>query len=132
MAIPPKELQRVYNRTPKGMVTQILKGARYRAKKRGYDLSISRDWVREKVKAGICEATNVNFTFENFPAGEYNPWSPSVDRIDNTKGYTQDNCQIVVSMYNMAKNVWTEEQVLNMARELVAKHDRHLGTDTVH
>jgi len=32
-----------------------------------------------------------------------NPYYPVIDRIDCTKGYTQDNCQLVCWMFNNAK-----------------------------
>ena len=36
---------------------------------------------------------------------------PSIDRIDNNKGYTMDNIQIVTMAYNNLKNRYKEEYV---------------------
>jgi hypothetical protein len=37
---------------------------------------------------------------------------PSIDRIDNNKGYTMDNIQIVSMAYNQMKNIYSEESIM--------------------
>lgn len=44
------------------------------------------------------------------------PQSPSIDRRDNNKGYTEDNCRVVCYWYNMAKGPWEEERVRDLIR----------------
>ena len=36
---------------------------------------------------------------------------PSVDRIDNNKGYTMDNIRIVTAAYNNVKNIYNDNEV---------------------
>jgi len=37
---------------------------------------------------------------------------PSIDRIDNNKGYMMDNIQIVSMAYNQMKNIYSEESIM--------------------
>jgi hypothetical protein len=48
-----------------------------------------------------------------------NPWSPSLDRIDPKIGYTLENTRVVVWIYNTAKNVFHDEDVMLMAQALI-------------
>ncbi len=40
-----------------------------------------------------------------------NPYYPAIDRIDSSKGYTKDNCQLVLSIFNMLKLNYDEVTV---------------------
>lgn len=55
--------------------------------------------------------------------GRVGDWSPSIDRIDSSKGYTPENCQMVVWIYNRCKNNSTDENVLLMAAALVRRKE---------
>jgi hypothetical protein len=81
--------------------------------------NLTREWIEERFSC--CAQTGLPFVFD-FVTG--NPWGPSIDRIDSSKGYTKDNCQIVCWAYNRAKYIWTDEQVLEMAEALVKKKAR--------
>jgi len=92
--------------------------ARQRSKAKGHEFSISLDWVKERLTAGACEVTGIPFdhSFSRI-------WSPSLDRIDNTQGYTPDNTRMVVFIYNSAKNTGTDSDVLRMAKALIAANE---------
>lgn len=49
---------------------------------------------------------------------ERSPWSLSIDRIDNSKGYIKGNVQLVVVMYNLCKSSWTHKDVMTFARSI--------------
>ncbi len=73
--------------------------------------------------AGKCEVTGLAFSL-NRPKTRresLRAWGPSVDRVDPLKGYTRDNCRLVCWMYNAAKGVSSDEDVMTMARALVAR-----------
>lgn len=41
--------------------------------------------------------------------GQRNPWGPSLDRIDSSKGYTLNNVEITSVWWNTAKSEWTPD-----------------------
>ena len=43
----------------------------------------------------------------------------SLDRIDNDKGYTRDNIQLVTGQVNRCKNAYTVEEFIDMCRAVV-------------
>jgi len=90
------------------------------ARKRRADASVSVDKVLSALRFGFCERTGIRFVHE-----PRHPHAPSIDRIDSSRGYSDDNVQIVCLQYNMAKNHWTDEQLLDLARRLVDYDQKH-------
>ena len=45
------------------------------------------------------------------------PFKPSIDKIDNTKGYTLDNIQILWNIENKCKNLYTNDDVILFCKE---------------
>lgn len=87
------------------------------AKQRNIDFELPLSWYKEKLAIGVCEKTKLPFVLkpEKSPFTVTsknqvrNPFAPSVERLDSNKGYTEDNCVMVVCMYNFAKGVFSEE-----------------------
>jgi hypothetical protein len=96
--------QRADRLTASGRARALLRGMRYRCKLNGlaYDLN-EKDVVR-MITDCVCPYTMQSFVLVS---GRH-PWAPSIDRIDNAKGYTQDNVQVVSLWWNIAKNEWPE------------------------
>ena len=67
--------------------------------------------------AGGCEASGIEFDYENRPNS---PWQPSIDRIANDRGYVKDNCQLVCYSYNTLKGIGTHEELLFIAKALLS------------
>jgi hypothetical protein len=70
-----------------------------------------------------CALTGVLLKFVNInlPVKERDGTTASLDRIDSTKPYTEDNVQWVHKDINMLKKKFSQEKFIKMCR-LVAKH----------
>jgi len=87
------------------------------AVQRGLEFELPLEWYKEKLAIGVCEKTKLPFVLKpeesSFTIKSKNqlrnPFAPSVERIDSTKGYTIENCIMVVCIYNFAKGAFTEE-----------------------
>jgi hypothetical protein len=89
----------------------IIKGAQWRARKKGLDHDLTVEWARSKW-TGKCELTGIDFHIEYGSSGKGGkPRSPSLDRVDNTKGYTQGNCRFILQAVNMLKGTGTEDEM---------------------
>jgi hypothetical protein len=106
--------------TPHGRAAVLLNVARQRAEKKGLEFSLTLDWLEPRIVAGVCEVTGLPFDLATQPTnkGPSIPFSPSLDRIDNSRGYSEDNVQVVVSVYNVAKGAWGHDAVVRMAESL--------------
>ena len=110
-------VRRLYS-TLDGRATRILHSTRSRAKKRGISFDLTKEWVFEKLSAARCEVSGVAFDFD--VDGRRNPFAPSIDRKNPRKGYTIDNCQMIVFSLNAAFGNWGEDSFLVIAKAFVA------------
>lgn len=95
-------------------------GARSRAKKRGMECNISDQFVLNLLKKqdGKCAATGIVLEASRPDTHkDRKPYVVSIDRIDSSKGYTEDNVQLVCSIFNCCKNCYKMEDVTNMCKE---------------
>lgn len=101
----------------------VLARTKSNAKKEGIPFSLDVAWVKQELAKGKCAVTGmplVKPTYTPGRRGVRNPWTPSIDRIDNTKGYTKGNCRIVVWMYNLAKNNYGDRDIVQMSITLTS------------
>ena len=106
--------------TPRRRATLLVGAAKQRAKKAQLRFSIDNDWVEARINSGICAVTGIEFDLES-TVTYANPWSPSLDRINPNQGYTKENTQVVVWIYNAAKGQYTHEDVLTLCESLMQK-----------
>ena len=99
---------------------RMLSWIRARAGRAGFEFDLTREWIEQRLDAGVCEVSGLGLELGRDPKMRFVPFGPSVDRIDSSRGYTQDNCRVVVWIYNMAKSEWDDETVLKFAKALVA------------
>jgi hypothetical protein len=117
-----KSYRRKYKRTFEGTVTDLLCSARHRAKICDLEINIDRNWISLHLEKMKCEATGLDLTLEINENVCHSAFRPSIDRIDNKKGYIKDNCRIVSVLYNKAKSDYTDADVLKMALALTEKN----------
>ena len=99
-----------------------LKAVKKRAKRKGLEFNLTKDWVEAKLQKGRCEATGLLFKLDKKPF--VNPYYPTIDRINSDKGYTTTNCQIVCWMFNNAKAECDEETFAYWAKHFVKEYEK--------
>ena len=91
------------------------------------EFTISVEDVLKQVLSGECPRTGVPFDLN----GDIDsPFRPSLDRIDNSIGYTPDNIQVVSRIYNRAKWTYTDGEMYIMAKGIVKKMSKERCPDT--
>lgn len=95
----------------------LMKSAKSRAKKKRLPFDLTIDWAKDRW-TGRCELSGIEFRPSS---GRQNPYSPSIDRIDGTKGYVRTNCRFILSAINYLKANGTDEQMFHIASELTAR-----------
>lgn len=84
------------------------------------NIDLDEEWIQERLDNGICEVTGIPFEFPEYGSNKrgfnHHPWTASVDKIDPSKGYRKDNCQLVVWAYNRAKGLWDEDVMIKLAK----------------
>lgn len=97
------------------------KNTRKNAMKRGIPFDLGMDEFEEIVRrcAGACEVTGIVLQrTHNLPAGDRQPFMPSIDRIDSNRGYDKANVRIVCISANLAMNTWGAWVLEELARAL--------------
>ena len=109
-----------YQIKPSTKIRHLFTAAKARARNKNLEFSLVLKEIEDIIYQGSCQVTGLPF---DLSPGK-GPRSPSIDRIDPTKGYIPENCQIVVWIYNAAKNQWSHEDVAMMSRALYQKEKR--------
>jgi hypothetical protein len=109
-------------KTIRGRLYSLLSAAQSRARKNNLDINIDLNFLLSlyEKQNGKCKLTNLEFTFE--PKGvetNYNPFNPSIDKIDHSKGYTKDNVRLVCTIVNLALNTFGEENFALMCQAYI-------------
>lgn len=84
-----------------------------------FDLTVEDVAAALEKAGGRCSVTEHPFSME-WPSGmRVRPWSPSIDRIDATKGYHADNIRIVCAFVNIAMNGFGDAQFHLVLRRII-------------
>lgn len=110
------------NRTWTQKAQTLLYSSRNSANRRQFECELTIDWILDRIKDGVCERTGIPFHCILAKGEGKHPYSPSIDRIDSSKGYTLENSQVVVMIYNYLKNDFSQAQV-NEFMGLVVKNN---------
>lgn len=90
--------------------------ARKRALDKGLAFDLTREWC-DQTYTGKCALTGLEFIIGTKHS---RPFSPSIDRIESSGGYTKDNCRFVLFAVNSFKGTGTDEDMLRIAKSLIS------------
>jgi hypothetical protein len=92
------------------------------AKQRDKNCTMTLDHVLAGIQRGHCPVTGIAFDLtsehQRVTGRSRNPYSPSVDRIDCRKGYTNENTRVVITHYNFMKGQLTDEEMLFICKRV--------------
>ncbi len=109
-----------YKKTTWGRAVTLLSNARARCKSKNVDMQLTTEWVNQRLENGTCEITGIAFNLN--PTTEYHTrrWdAPSLDRIDKTKPYTEENTRVVLWAVNCALAEYGTEIMLPILKAMV-------------
>lgn len=110
-------------RTIRGLSRVLLNSAKKRAKKFGGMVTITREWVIERLQNGVSEISGTAFVIPMMASDSKGcqARSPSLDRIDsNNPNYSPDNTRILLYQENCALNMFGDIPSLPILEPLVA------------
>jgi hypothetical protein len=94
-----KENRKTISNLQRIKAQKMLCKAKERAVKKDFEFSLTLDWLVNKIDNGFCELTKMPFTLDKTNS-LHNPFGPSLDRINNKKGYTVENVRVVLWCVN--------------------------------
>lgn len=102
-----------------------LLGAGDRCRKSGMEFTLTQDWAR-RTYTGFCALTGLPFivrSAEDRLGGKRGgmAYSPSIDRINPLKGYTEENCRWILHSVNSFKQCMSDAEMITIAKALIAK-----------
>lgn len=92
------------------------RGSKARAVKRNIPFTITKEWAIKRW-TGRCEVTGIEFILSD----KRSPYlfSPSLDRIIPSLGYTSENSRFVLHAVNALKGEGTDEDMIRIAKAIV-------------
>lgn len=109
-----------------GRATHMLNNARSRAKKNGLPMTLTREWVLERLKRGVCEVTGLPLVLSTGHGRGHNgsAFSPSLDRRIGADGYTPENVRMVCWIYNRARGAFPDADFETMCHAYLAMMEK--------
>lgn len=106
--------------SPNGRAKLFYKTIKRRATSFQIEFNLTVEWLEERLIKGVCEVSGVPFELDTYGKGHDKFYSPSVDRIDNSKGYTIDNCRMVLFAFNAGKHTGSDSDFIKLIQGLIA------------
>lgn len=97
----------------------LLYSCRKSAKARGLECSLTLEQVIELARPMVCSVTKLPLRWDKEGDSFRNPWAPSIDRLDNSRGYHPDNVRLVCCAFNIMRSDFSDDVVRTLARAVV-------------
>lgn len=94
----------------------MLYSCRKSAKARGLECSLTLEQVTKLVEPMVCSVTKLPLKWHKEGDSFRNPWVPSIDRLDNLRGYHWGNVRLVCCAFNIMRSDFSDEVVRTLAR----------------
>jgi hypothetical protein len=111
------------------LLTRIKKASKEKNKTVDFDIN----WLTDQYKnqQGKCLLTGISFSLERNSDNKrsYNPYAPSIDRIDSKGDYIKDNIRLVLLAVNISLNDWGEKIFENIAKNYLKTKKKRLITN---
>jgi len=104
---------------------RFLASTKSSAKKRNLVFELNEAWFDKRLSNGKCEATGLPIkskAYQQNDIGVKSFYSPSIDRIDNTVGYTEANSRMVCWGVNLTKNSFTDRDLNALSLSVILSH----------
>lgn len=116
------ERRKTFSKSIRGKLYDLLEAARGRAKCKNLPIDIDLEYLIDlhEQQNGKCKLTKIEFTFNTRQDGQhFNPFNPSIDKIDSKKGYTKDNIRLVCVIVNLSLNEFGEDNFKLMCQSYI-------------
>lgn len=100
-------------------ISRRLSNIKKRARLKNIKLDIDYNWMRSKCNQKNCEISNL--PFDNNKGVWY---TQSIDRVDNSGGYTKDNCKVVLWGMNVGKGSNSYKNLYDVAKAFVEQFEK--------
>lgn len=97
----------------------LLRRAESGAKSRNLEFNLTEDDI---IVPEFCPLLGIKLEFSHKKG--YNKGSPSIDRIDNAKGYIKGNVQIISRQANVCKNDLSIPELIIFAKNILEIYDK--------
>ena len=95
-----------------------------RASTKNRTFDIDYRWLSDNL-TDRCQATGIKFDYNK-------SWMvPSLDRIDSSKGYTKDNCQLVLWCFNRMKTDIPEYELYKLYKSYVEIYEQRHNNERI-
>lgn len=84
--------------------------------RRSKDCSLTLEDVEQLIATGVCSVTGLRYSLDHDGSSKRNPWAPSIDRLDNSRGYHLGNVRAVCCAFNLMRGDFSDEVVRTLAR----------------
>ena len=126
-----KVQSREHRASPEGRAYHMIANCKGSSKRRNIHFDLKAEDIAPAVESGHCQLTGLPFDF-NPPKGKgFNPYAPSVDRIDNNKGYVAGNVRVVLWAVNSALSESSDEEMLPILKAMVKAIEKNVKTKSI-
>lgn len=106
-------------RNPDTWGKEMIGAIRKRAKEKNLDFDLH---AEDLVVPEVCPVLGVPFEF-----GSYGPHRPSVDRVDNSRGYIRGNVRVISARANQIKNDATVNELKRVIAYMEAENEQTIS-----